>query len=104
MRKLLIATSNTHKTPSIVAELKGLPFEIIGPNDIKDLPSDHEVSESAMTFEGNAIIKAMAYGHKTGLFTLADDSGICVDALNGRPGVLSARYVPGNLFIGSVKF
>ncbi len=48
-----------------------------------------------MTFEGNAIIKAMTCGHLTGCLTLADDAGLEVDALAGRPGVHSARYAPG---------
>ena len=48
-----------------------------------------------MTFEGNAIIKAMTYGHLTENLTLADDAGLEVDALDGRPGVHSARYAPG---------
>jgi XTP/dITP diphosphohydrolase len=48
-----------------------------------------------MTFEGNAIIKAMTVGKKTGFLTLAEDSGLEVDALGGRPGVYSARYAPG---------
>lgn len=96
MRKLLIATRNSGKIPGIMAELSGVPFEIVGLNDVKDLPIDYEVQENATTFEGNAITKAIIFGNKTGLFTLADDSGLCVDALNGRPGVLSARYAAGS--------
>jgi XTP/dITP diphosphohydrolase len=49
-----------------------------------------------MTFEGNAIIKAMTLGKKTGLPVLAEDSGLEIDALSGRPGIRSARYAPGS--------
>ena len=62
---------------------------------VPELPDDYEVEEPAMTFEGNAIIKAMTYGRQTGLLTVAEDTGLEVDALNGRPGVLSARYASG---------
>jgi XTP/dITP diphosphohydrolase len=64
-------------------------------DDISHLPPGFTVEEAAMTFEGNAIIKAMTYGHLTGYLTLADDAGLEVDALDGRPGVYSARYAPG---------
>ena len=64
-------------------------------NDVENLPQDYEVDEPAMTFEGNAIIKAMTFGKKTGFIVLTDDSGLEVDALDGRPGVYSARYVSG---------
>jgi len=76
--------------------LAGLPFEFINLNDIPELPRGYEVEEPATTFEGNAIIKAMTLGKKTGLLTLADDSGLEVDALGGAPGVYSARYAPGS--------
>ena len=95
MKKLLLATRSKGKFPEIVSELKGLPFELVNLADVPDLPPDFEVEESAATFEGNAIIKAMTFGKKTGLLTLADDAGLEVDALDGRPGVLSARYAPG---------
>lgn len=94
-RKLLIATRNKGKFPEIVSELQGLPFEFLNLNDIPDLPSDYEVEEPAMTFEGNAIIKAMTIGRKTNLMVLAEDAGLEVDALGGRPGIYSARYAPG---------
>lgn len=94
-KKLLIATRNKGKFPEIVAELKDLPIEFLNLRDIKDLPENFEVEEPATTFEGNAIIKAMTIGKKTGLMTLAEDAGLEVDALGGRPGVYSARYAPG---------
>lgn len=95
MRKILIATRNKGKFSEIFSKLSGFGFELLSLNDIKKLPIDYEVEEPAMTFEGNAIIKAMTLGKKTGFITLADDSGLEVDALNGRPGVYSARYAPG---------
>lgn len=94
MKKLLIATRSKGKFPEIIKLLEGLPFEFVSLNDT-DLPGDYEVEEPAMTFEGNAIIKAMTFGRKTGLLSLAEDAGLEVDALGGRPGVYSARYAPG---------
>ena len=95
MKKLLIATHSVGKFPEIISELKGLPFEFLNLTNISDLPPDFEVEEPAQTFEGNAIIKAMTLGKKTGLLTLAEDAGLEVDALGGRPGVYTARYAPG---------
>lgn len=95
MKKLLIATRNKGKFSEIVSGLKGLPVDLLSLNDVSELPSDFEVEEPAMTFEGNAIIKAMIIGKKTGLLTLAEDAGLEVDALDGRPGIYSARYTSG---------
>ena len=95
MKNLLIATRSKGKFPEIVSELRGLPFEFLNLNDLPELTSSFEVEEPAATFEGNAIIKAMTLGKKTGFLTLAEDAGLEVDALNGRPGVYSARYTPG---------
>lgn len=94
MQKLLIATSNQGKIKEIQKELADFGWEILGLADV-DLPGNFEVEEPALTMEGNAIIKAIAYGQKTGLLTLAEDAGLEVDALDGRPGVFSARYAPG---------
>ena len=94
-RKLLIATRSKGKFPEIVSLLEGMPFEFLNLNDVPDIPKGYEVEEPAVTFEGNAIIKAMTLGKKSGLLTLADDAGLEVDAMGGRPGVYSARYAPG---------
>lgn len=94
-KKLLIATRNKGKLPEIVMELNDLPLEFLSLNDISNLAPDFEVEEPAMTFEGNAIIKAIMFGKKTGSTTLAEDAGLEVDALGGRPGVYSARYAIG---------
>jgi XTP/dITP diphosphohydrolase len=91
MKKLLVATRSKGKLLEIQAEFKDLPFELINLSDL-NFP---EVEEPAMTLEGNAIIKAMTYGKRAGFLTLADDSGLEVDALGGRPGVLTARYAEG---------
>lgn len=93
--KLLIATGSKGKFPEIISLLKDLPFQFLSLRDILELPIDYEVEEPGMTFEGNAIIKAMTIGNKTGLLTLAEDAGLEVDALNGRPGVYTARYGSG---------
>lgn len=95
MKKLLIATRSKGKFPEIISELNGLPFEFVNLSNIPELSPNFEVEEPAFTFEGNAIIKAMTIGRKTNLLTLAEDAGLEVDALNGRPGVYTARYAPG---------
>lgn len=95
-RKLLIATRSKGKFPEIILELKDLPFRFINLNDVSKISKDYEVEESATTFEGNAIIKAIVYAKKSGCLTLAEDAGLEVDALGGRPGVYSVRYVAGS--------
>ena len=94
-KKLLIAARSKGKFPEIIALLEDLPFHFLNLRDIPELPDNFEVEEPAMTFEGNAIIKAMTLGKRTGLLTLAEDAGLEVDALDGRPGVYSTRYAPG---------
>lgn len=97
---LLIATGNAGKVKEIRHEFELAAggahdawlasFEIVG---LKDLPTPPpECVEDAPTFEGNARKKARHYAAISGMLTLADDSGLCVDALNGAPGVYSARY------------
>lgn len=95
--KLLVATTNAGKTREIGAILdeyglggiQGPDVEIVG---LEALPGVVEVEETGSTFEENALIKARYYHSISGYRTLADDSGIEVDALDRRPGVLSARY------------
>lgn len=95
MQRLLIATRNKGKFPEIVEKLKGLPFEFLNLNDIENIPKDFEVEETGETFEENAVLKARTLAEMSGLLTLADDAGLCVDALDGRPGVYTERYAPG---------
>lgn len=88
---ILIATTNPGKLREVRHVLARLPVELLTLNEFQDLT---EPIEGANTFEGNAIIKALHYARLTGHSALADDSGLEVDALGGRPGVLSARYAP----------
>src|SRR5690606_5426123 len=90
--KLLFATGNAGK----VRELRLLVGDAVEVVSLKDLPPIPEPVEDAATFEENAVKKAREYSEATGLPALADDSGLCVDALGGRPGVHSARYAPGS--------
>ena len=89
MKKLIIATRNTHKLGEIREILSGLPFEILSLPD-----SCPEVVEDGETFEENAIKKAKSAFSCTGEISVADDSGLCVDYLNGAPGVYSSRFAP----------
>lgn len=89
MRKLLLATRNPGKAREFDQLLGELPFKLIS---LEVAGISETVEETGSTFEENAIIKAKAYASLSGLITLADDSGLEVDALGGRPGVLSARY------------
>jgi XTP/dITP diphosphohydrolase len=88
--KLLLATRNRHKLAEI-RDIFSLPHcELLASDDVPGLPADLE--EDADTFEGNALKKARALRDATGLWTLADDSGLEVAALGGAPGVHSARF------------
>jgi len=91
--KLLIGSKNKDKISEIKEILKELDLEIISAADFPDLP---DVEENRDTIEGNAELKATTYAKATGLLTLADDTGLFVDALNGEPGVYSARYAGDN--------
>ncbi|MFC6886590.1 MULTISPECIES: RdgB/HAM1 family non-canonical purine NTP pyrophosphatase [Actinomadura] len=88
MTRIVLATRNGGK----VAELRRILAPAAG-IEVVGLPADApEVPETELTFEGNALLKARAIAAFTGLPAVADDSGLCVDALNGMPGVLSARW------------
>ena len=88
--QLLFATSNPHKIKEVAAILKPLDIDVVGLDSLeKQLP---EPIEDGETFEENARIKAMYYAKAIGRLCLADDSGLEVDALGGKPGVYSARY------------
>jgi len=90
--KLLIATHNRGKLREYAKLFDGLPLQLLDPDD---LGLDLDVKESGTTYADNARLKAQAYAQASGLLTLADDSGLEVDALDGAPGVRSARYAPG---------
>jgi XTP/dITP diphosphohydrolase len=89
MRELLIATHNGGKVREVVSFLDELPLRL---RSLAEFPSIGEVEETGTTFNANAALKATSYAAQTGLWTLADDSGLEVDALGGAPGVFSARY------------
>jgi len=88
-RTLVIATTNPHKVEEFRQLLVEAPFTLVS---LADLGVTQVVAETGETFEENAIIKATAYAELTGLPTLADDSGLEIDALDGGPGVYSARW------------
>lgn len=95
--KLVLATNNTHKIREITAMLAGFDVDVITKDSYPDFP---DVDETGTTLEENAILKAEAIFEHTGLPSLADDSGLEVDALGGEPGVNSARYAgPGCTFV-----
>ena len=91
MQKLLIATGNRGKIKEIQSLLDGLDVQLVTP---KDIGLELEVHEDGQTYAENAGKKALAYSKASGLLSLADDSGLEVDALDGAPGLYSARYSP----------
>jgi XTP/dITP diphosphohydrolase len=88
MRKILVASTNPGKLKELREMLTG-DIEWVG---LSDFPNVGEIKEDGKTFAENARKKAVGYAKATGLWTLADDSGLVVDALNGQPGVKSARF------------
>ena len=88
-RRLLIATTNPHKVEEFRGLLAGLPFDLVS---LTEVGVAADVEETGTTFAENAIIKAVAYSGMTGLPALADDSGLEIDALDGAPGLYSARW------------
>lgn len=91
MTQVLLASNNKKKLDELQRILTPIipGIEVLG---LGDVPAYEEPPETEPTFEGNALLKARAALAATGLPSIADDSGICVDALNGMPGVLSARW------------
>ncbi|MBM4018065.1 MAG: RdgB/HAM1 family non-canonical purine NTP pyrophosphatase [Planctomycetes bacterium] len=88
-RTIVIATRNRRKFQEMAAILRGVRADLKSPDDFGPLPP---VEETGETFEENARAKAAAYARITGQWALADDSGLEVDALGGRPGVRSSRW------------
>lgn len=91
MQSLLIATTNPGKIKEMRALLGDLPLQLL---TLLDLNIHADVAETGSTYAENAAIKALAYSQLSGLPALADDSGLEVDALEGAPGIHSARYSP----------
>ena len=95
VRDLLFATRNRHKLAEIRGLLADLPIRIVTPDDLELAadPAEDEV-ERWDSFEANALAKAAWFRARTGLPTMSDDSGLCVEALGGEPGVRSRRFAP----------
>lgn len=89
VRRLVVATRSEHKLEELRALLRLPDLQLLG---LADIGVEEEAVEDARTFRGNAILKARFYGERSGLPTLADDSGLEVDALGGQPGVRTKRY------------
>jgi XTP/dITP diphosphohydrolase len=94
--KLLIATRSAGKIREIRAMFEGLPFDLVFPADLllEQLPEETTLERGA-TYVENAVAKARYFAERAGIGTIADDSGIEVDALGGAPGPLSARFSGG---------
>lgn len=93
MKKIVLASRNPKKVKELSEILRPYDIEIVSLDLFPDAP---EVEETGSTFEENAALKAEAISEATGLPTLADDSGLCVNILNAAPGVYSARYAGEN--------
>ncbi|MDX3129312.1 RdgB/HAM1 family non-canonical purine NTP pyrophosphatase [Streptomyces europaeiscabiei] len=91
MTRLILATRNAGKLTELKAILAdaGLAHELVGAAAYPDVP---DVKETGITFAENALLKAHALAQATGFPAIADDSGLCVDVLNGAPGIFSARW------------
>ncbi len=106
--RIVLATGNPHKVDEMreifaSAGLAAMGVEVLG---LKDLPNPHrfhEPDEHGTTFEQNAAIKAVSYAEQTGEWCLADDSGLEVDALGGRPGVISSHYCTDGVDMGMTR-
>jgi Ham1 family len=89
--RVVLGTHNPHKVEELrrILEAGDFAVDLVGVDAFPDVP---DVAETGATFAENALLKAHAVAAATGLPSVADDSGLCVDALNGMPGVLSARW------------
>jgi XTP/dITP diphosphohydrolase len=94
MRDLLLATGNLHKVEEFRAIFSGIPFRLLSLRDGRPAgePMDMDVEETGTSFAENAQLKALAYARASGKLSLADDSGLEIDALGGAPGIYSARF------------
>ena len=91
MTRLVLSSRNKGKLVELQRMLATIAPHI-KPVSVSDFPEIEDVEETGATFEENALLKAETIAMKTGLAAIADDSGLCIDALNGAPGVLSARW------------
>ncbi len=90
MTRIIFATGNAHKMEEIREILRDLPCELLS---MKEAGIECDIVEDGKTFAENAMIKAKAVCEASGCVTLADDSGLCVDYLDGAPGIYSARWM-----------
>lgn len=98
MKKILVATHNEHKKEEI-QQILGNEFQILS---LSDYAIHDEIVEDGDTFEANALIKAKYCFEKTGVPSVGDDSGLVVEALDGRPGIFSARYAGNHDFAKNI--
>lgn len=91
MRQVVLASKNRHKLQELhrILESHGLEIDLLGADAFPDLP---DIAETESSFAGNALLKAREIARITGLPAIADDSGLCINALNGMPGIFSARW------------
>ncbi|MGB3261447.1 XTP/dITP diphosphatase [Paenisporosarcina sp.] len=89
MKQVIIATKNKGKAKDFEAIFNPYGYEVL---TLHDVANDMDVEETGTTFEENAVLKAEALAERLQTFVIADDSGLAIDALNGAPGVYSARY------------
>lgn len=92
MKQVVIATQNKGKAKDFETMLSPLGYQVL---TLLDVAQDMDVEETGVTFEENAILKAEAVSHALGIPVISDDSGLEIDALDGEPGVYSARYAGG---------
>lgn len=95
VKQVVLATRNAHKVTELsrILATTGVQVPLVGLDEFPDMP---EVAETGLTFADNALLKARAVAAFTGLPAVADDSGLCVDALHGMPGIFSARWSGGH--------
>lgn len=92
MRTLLLATTNRHKLEEYRAIFSDVPFRLLS---LADIQLAMDIEETGTTFAENAALKARAYAQASGILSLADDSGLEIDAMDGAPGIYSARFAGG---------
>lgn len=96
MKKLLIATRRRGKFEEIRDILGDLPIKLLTLDDIKSIPKEFDVKETGKTLAENAVLKAKTFGKMAGLLTLADDTGLFIEALPDKLGVYTKRYLKGS--------
>ncbi|MBT7007457.1 RdgB/HAM1 family non-canonical purine NTP pyrophosphatase [Candidatus Falkowbacteria bacterium] len=92
MKKIIFATHNQGKLKEMKSILKGLPVEVLSATEAGII---EEIEETGTTCQENSLIKSRYVAKKTGEWAIADDTGLCIDALGGKPGVYSARWTDG---------